>query len=149
LSDSFPIQNVLNQGYSLSPLFFNFPIRKVKENQVELKLNGTHQLLAYADDWNLLGDNTNTINRNTETLIDASKEAGLEVNVEKTEYMLVSCDQNADHSQDTQIANRMSEHVTQLRYLGTSVTNNNLIQEIKKRLNSANACYHSICCRKM
>jgi hypothetical protein len=46
-----------------------------------LKLNGTHQLLAYADDVNLLGDNIRIINKNTETLIDASKEVGLEVNV--------------------------------------------------------------------
>jgi hypothetical protein len=41
------------------------------------KLNGTHQLLAYADDMNLLGDNIETINSNTETVIDASKEVGL------------------------------------------------------------------------
>jgi hypothetical protein len=59
---------------------------------VGLKLNGTHQHLAYADDVNLLGDNIDTINKNTETLIDTSKEVGLEVNVEKTKYMLVSGD---------------------------------------------------------
>jgi hypothetical protein len=47
-------------------------------------LNGTHQLLAYADDVNLLGVNIVTINKNTETLIDASKEVYLEVNIEKT-----------------------------------------------------------------
>jgi hypothetical protein len=46
-----------------------------------LKLNGTHQLLAYADDVNLLGDNIDIINKKTETLTDASKEVGLEVNV--------------------------------------------------------------------
>jgi hypothetical protein len=54
---------------------------------VGLKLNGTHQLLAYADNVNLLGDNIDTMNKNTETLIDASKEVGLEVNVEKTKYI--------------------------------------------------------------
>jgi hypothetical protein len=54
-----------------------------------LKLNGTHQLLAYVDDVNLLGDNIDNINKNTETLIDASKEVGLEVNVEN-KYMLCS-----------------------------------------------------------
>jgi hypothetical protein len=55
---------------------------------VELKLNGTHQLLAYADDVNLLGDNIDTIYKNTETLIDDIKEVGLEVNIQKTKYML-------------------------------------------------------------
>jgi hypothetical protein len=48
------------------------------------------QLLAYADDVNLLGDDIDTIEKNTETLIDASKEVGLEINVEKTKYMLLS-----------------------------------------------------------
>jgi hypothetical protein len=57
---------------------------------VGLKLNGTHQLLAYPDNVNLLGDNINTIKKNTETLIGASKEVGLEINVEKTKYMLLS-----------------------------------------------------------
>jgi hypothetical protein len=72
-----------------------YAIRKVQENQVGLKLNGTHQLLVYGDDVNLLGDNIDTIKKNTETLIDVSKKVGQEVNTEKTKYMLMSRHQNA------------------------------------------------------
>jgi sorting nexin-29 len=112
---------------------------------VGLKLNRTHQLLAYADDVNLLGDNIDTIKKNTETLIDASMEFGLEINVEKTKYMLLSRPQNIGQNLDIKIANRSFENVSQLKYLGTTVTNRNLIQEeIKRRLNSGNVCYHSV-----
>jgi hypothetical protein len=112
---------------------------------VGLKLNGTHQLLAYADDVNLLGDNIDTINKNIETLIDASKEVGLEVNVEKTKYMLMSRDQNAGQNWEIKVGNKSFQNVSQIKYLGMTVTNENLIkEEIKRRVNSGNACYNSV-----
>jgi ribosomal protein S2 len=86
-----------------------------------------------------------TIKKNTETLTDASKEVGPEVNIKKTKYMLLSCRQNSGQNRDIKTANRCFENVAQFKYLGTAVTNQNLIQEkIKRGLSSVNACYHSV-----
>jgi len=80
-------------------LFFNFPleyaIRRDQVNQDGLKLNGTHQLLIYADDVNILGRSVHTIKKNAEASVVTSKETGLEVNAEKTKYLVMSRDQNA------------------------------------------------------
>jgi hypothetical protein len=134
---------------ALSSLLLNFALEygtaKFKENQLVLQLNGIHQLLAYADDVNLLADNIDTIKEDTQTLTDFSKKVCLEINVEKTKYMLLSRHQKVGKIRDIKIANRLFENVSQFRYLGTTVTNRNLIQEeIKRRFNSGNACYHSV-----
>ena len=94
LSNMFLIRNGLKQGYAVSPLLFNFAldyaIRRVQVNQNGQKLNGTHQLLAYADDVNILGGSVHTVKENAEALVVATKEIGLEVNVDKTKYMIMS-----------------------------------------------------------
>jgi hypothetical protein len=89
----------------------------------DIKLNGPHQLLVYAHDVNLLGDSINTIKKNMKTLIDASKEVGLEENTDKTKYMLLSRQQNAGQNYDMKTADRWFENVAQFRYFGTTTTN--------------------------
>jgi hypothetical protein len=69
------------------------------------------QLLAYADDVNLLGDSIDAMKK--DTLSDASKEAGLEINVDKTMFMLLSCHQNVGQNWNIKIANRSFENVSQ------------------------------------
>jgi sorting nexin-29 len=102
LSDTFPIKNGLKQGDALSPLLFNFALecasRRVQANQEGLKLNSTHQLLVYADDVNILGGSIHSIKKSAKDLVIASKEIGIELNAEKTKYMVMSRNQNAGHS---------------------------------------------------
>jgi len=75
----------------------------------------------------------------------ANKEIGLEVNVDKTKYMVMSRDQNTRRSHNMKIDNRFFERVEKFKYLETTLTNQNSIQEeIKSRLKSGNACYHSV-----
>ena len=90
VSDRFPIRNGLKQGDALTPLLFNFAleyaIRRVQVNQDGLKLNDTHQLLAFADDVNILGGSIYTLKENAEALVAATREIGLEVSADKTNY---------------------------------------------------------------
>ena len=105
-----------------------------------MKLNGTHQLLVYADDVNILDGSVHTIRKNREALVVACKETGLEVNADNTKYMVMSRDQNGGRSHNIKIDNSSFERVEQFRYLRTTLTNQNSMQEeIKRKLKSANA----------
>jgi histidinol-phosphate/aromatic aminotransferase/cobyric acid decarboxylase-like protein len=134
-----------------------YAISRVQENQEELKVNGTHQLLAYADDDNILGENIDTIQKDREALLDAGKEVGLEVNPQKTKYMLVSRCQKAGQRQSIKIGNRSFESVAKFKYLGTTITDQNCThEEIKSRLNSgmlatirSRVFCHPACCPGM
>jgi hypothetical protein len=78
--------------------------------------------------------NKHIIQRNTKAILDASKEVGLEVNPEKTKYMLVSRCQKAGQRQIIKIGNRSFEGVAKFKYLGTALTDQNCIhEEIKSR----------------
>jgi len=149
LSDRFPNRNGLKQGDALSPLLFDvaleWGIRRVQVNQDGLKLNGIHQLLAYADDVNILGGSIRAVKENVEALVVAAEEIGLEVNANKTKYMVMSRDQNAGRTHSMKTDNSSFERVDEFKYLGTILINQNSIQEeIKSRLKSGNACYHSV-----
>jgi hypothetical protein len=89
----------------------DYAIRRVQENQEGLKLIGTHHLLAYADDGNIVGENIDTMKKNTEALSDVSKEAGLEVNQKKAKYVLMSRSQKIGQKYNIKIANRSLEDV--------------------------------------
>jgi len=130
-------------------MLFNFAleydIRRVQVNQDGLKLNGTHQLLAYADDVNILGGGIHTVKEIAQALVAATREIGLEVSADKTKYMVMSRDQNAGRFQRVRIDNSTFERVEEFKYFGTTLkSKNSIAEEIKSRLRSVNACYHSV-----
>jgi hypothetical protein len=149
LSNLFPIRKGLKQWNALSPLLVNvaleYAIKRVRVKQEGLKLNGAHQVLVYADDVSVLGWIIRTTDEYTDALRFDNKENGLEVNADKTKYMVMSRVQNGGQSNNIKMDNSSFERVEKLKYLGTTLKNQNSMQDkIKSRLISGNVCYHSV-----
>jgi len=119
-------------------LLFNFALeyttRKHQVIQDGLKLNVTHQLLAYAEDDNLLGGNLHAVKEKAEALIVTGKEIGLEVNADKTKFMVTPRNRNAVRSHRMKINNAFGR-VEELKYLGTAVSAQNSINPLNTKLN--------------
>ncbi|KAJ4439201.1 hypothetical protein ANN_07318 [Periplaneta americana] len=92
-----------------------------------------------------IGSDYSLQRENTGILLEASKEIGVEVNPEKTKYMIMSRDQNIVRNGNIKIGNLSFEEVEKFKYLGATVTNiNDTREEIKHRINMGNACYYSV-----
>ena len=93
----------------------------------------------------MLGGSAHTVNKNTEESALASEEIGIEVSTEKTKYMIMSRDQHAGQNCSLKIGNKSFDRLEHFRYLGKNLTYQNSIhEEIKSRLNSGIASYHSV-----
>ena len=91
--------------------------------------------ISFWYDINILGGSVHTLRENTEALVVASKETGLDVNFDKTRYMVMSRDQNFGRSHNKKIANGCFERVEEFKYLAKILTNQNSIQKnIQSRL---------------
>jgi hypothetical protein len=141
-------QNGLEQGDAFHPLLFTFDLqynfRKVEKYKKNWRaeLHGVHQFLVYDDAVNVLGENTDTTERNKEALLFTSKEVSLEVNREY-KHMLMSCHQTAGQNHNIKTANICTSFENELMF--KTVTNHNcILEEITTRLNSGTACNYSI-----
>jgi hypothetical protein len=97
-----------------------------------------------SDDVNILGGSVHTVKKNAEALVIVIKEIGLEVNADKTKYIVMSRDRNAGRDDSVKTDNSSIERVEEFKYLGTMLTDQSFIQDkIKSRLGLGNSCYHS------
>jgi len=149
LSDKLPVGNGLKQGDAQSPFLLNFAleyaIRRIQVNQDDLQLNGTHHILVYANNVNVLGGNVYNIKERAVVPLVATIETGQELNADKSKYLILSQNQNAGRKHSIEIDNDYFEMVEEFKYLETTLKTQNCIQEkIKGRLMVENVCCHSV-----
>ncbi|PSN43959.1 hypothetical protein C0J52_12363 [Blattella germanica] len=138
VSDIFEIHNGLEQGDALSPILFDFVLEhaiKSLEDKKGVQLNGIHKLLVYADDMVLLGDSEEVLKANMHILRSNTRKLGLEVNVNKTKYMVTRRNTSCNANGQLMINEGNFEEVTEFK--------NEIQKEIKHRLNFGNACYYA------
>jgi len=133
----------------LSPLLFNFELEyailKIQGDKKGLSLNGLKQLFVYADDVDLIGDDIDAVQSNTDALVEACDEIGLQVSKDKTKYMKTSRSTGNEGIKNIRIKDEVIEKVNKFRNLGAYVTSKNEVtEEINSRLVSENACFHSV-----
>ena len=115
----------------------------MQKSEVGLQLNGTTQILIYADDIALLGDNKKTLINNTKMLLDKTKELGLQINVEKTKYMVTDRIQNTHNNGNLIVCDKIFERASNFKYLGSILNQTNEIrEELKRIINLGNACFY-------
>lgn len=149
LSESFETTNGLRQGDSLSCLLFNLALEKVIRD-AGIQTRGTifyrsQQLLAYADDIDIIGRTKNDIQKTFIAIKNSGEKMGLIINEEKTKYMIANPRCDTDSVSHISIMNFKFERVKSFCYLGSLVSDSNdMKNEITKRIQNANRCYYGL-----
>ena len=140
LPSSFPIENGLKQRDFLSSLIFNVALK-----YAIMKVNGTHQALAYADSVNLVGFDMRTMWRKADVLSNTCKNIDVALNTGKTKCMEVGHHWGMMAIEHITIGSNLCEKVKTYNYLGSLLTNKNSIhEEIKCRLKTGNSCHYLV-----
>ena len=108
-------------------------------------MNGTHQVLTYVDEVNLIGGDIRTIERNADVLLNSCKDIGLAVNTRKTKYMEIGRHRGMIANEHIRIGNNSYAKVKTFKYLGFLVENQISVRdEMKCILRVGNSCYYSV-----